>query len=295
MIHSADDGYFDPTFYDPYQFSAIACGAKVNDTPVVFFPYLTNVPLGYLPIPFRDQKALQIYRDADGRYLTHGIVTIPDNGLSEDVWDQSVVVTLSENGDVLIDDKRLLQGGTAIELRDELEVMNEEDTRKALEELIGTAEGDLTLDSYEIENLKRVNQPLQITLHYRANNALTVTPEEIIFHTAGLLSPPSESHWKMDSTARQSPIVIYNDYKLQKDIKIVYPSTWRLATTLDAQQLSNRFGEVSTSYSNNQGELSGTLRTALHRARTSSEHVDELRQLISARSVASVPSLVFQK
>ncbi len=295
LVHSAEDGFFDSTYITGAQMSMLTCEAEIDGKSYPYVPFWRNVPLGYLPWRFQNQEALQFDVDEHDEFSFTRRTTLNDESLVPDASTETTSVTISESGDVAVDERHSITGSSAIEWRDKLETLNDEDTRKEMEDFIGASEGDLTLETYEVANQHDCSKPLEITLHYRANNAVTLTPEEVVFHTAGLLAPPSESHWKLDTGARRSPIVIYGDKRFQKDISITYPAAWRLSTKPRDRSVKNQFGEIASTFTDRPGRFEDEQRMVIRRSRAGVDRIGELRQLVSATADASVPSLVFER
>lgn len=111
-----------------------------------------------------------------------------------------------------------------------------------IRDLLTYTEGDVDDLEYDLVRLDEYGTPFEIQIRYTIDNLVTLTPEEVLFQTGGLLSPASLSSFKVDTRERTLPIRIYYDRITNKTIRLRFPEAWALTTALEGVEYENRFG-----------------------------------------------------
>ena len=289
LVHSARDGYFDEDFIVPGQLTTPAVYSKIDGKEYVVVPYLKNYPIEFVPEYLQGQEGLAI--DEDGY---DGFVTVPFGQRSQVTSTENYRLEISEEGVITVTEEKEFDGTAAYSIRRALEDINDDDLQELMEGLVSYEEGEVELEDWEIENQDVWKKPLKIVLSYEIDNLVTVTPEEVIVQTGGLLSPVSSTGTKVDSDDRQNPIRIYNDERLLKNITLVYPSSWRFNTDLKSVDFSNDFGDLKVSYLDKGAETEITMERTLKRVDEPAERWNDLMDIIGSRSRhLNVPALIF--
>ena len=185
MIHSSEDGYFDPEFYSLRQFYMPALLAQAAGRSYVVFPHIRGLPIDHIPEIFQGQAALLI--GASGHTKLR---LIPSGNLAENATEEHYELTLNENGKIKVVEKKILNGSFAFAARQTFKDLNDQEQDEAAAEMLTYSEGDVTLHDKQLENLHDVRKPLVLTLTYEIANLLTVSPNEILFQYRRIVDPP---------------------------------------------------------------------------------------------------------
>lgn len=288
LIHSAQDGYFDSTYICIDQLYIPALYTEINQTPYVVFPYYKNVPIDIIPEHFQGQKALRVN---DGGF--NGFITVPNGSDKDNTIDENYALTIDDEGKITVEEEKTFRGFNAYNVREKLQDLKPEELDKTLKEMLTYTEGDVQIISHDVVNQNDIRKPLVIRLKYEVDNLVTVTPDEVLFQTAGLLSPSSSYAKKADTTDRKNPIKVYFSEVINKNITIQHPPQWTVSTPLKDRQFGNDFGSVSASYTSEPGRLSIRQQRSLRRNSDAPDKYTDLLSIIGSRSVLSVPTIVF--
>ncbi|MEM8558851.1 MAG: hypothetical protein AAGG50_13615 [Bacteroidota bacterium] len=289
LVHSAQDGHFDPDFVTIAQLYIPALQVTLPDSSQrTIFPYLDKLSTDHVPENFQGQQAMQI--DGDGY---RGFTTLPYGNAAENAVEERYAVTLREDGVLDVEEERTVRGSLAYVIRTGLEDLTGEERDEFMEELLTYTDGEVLDLAYTIENETDADAPLVVRLTYGIDNLVTLTPEEVLFQTSGLLAPSSRVSRKVDPRERQSAVRIYNDETFAKTITVQYPAGWRLVTPLEEVEVANEFGTLSGRYTDAAGTLTIEQQTTLQRAEAPADAFDTLLTLLGARSELAVPTLVF--
>lgn len=288
LIHSAQDGYFDSTYISNDQLYIPALYTVIDETPYVIFPYYKNVPIDIIPEPFQGQKALRINESG-----YNGFMVVPTGKDRDNTTDENYVLTIDDEGKMTVEEEKTFRGFNAYNVREKLQDLKQEELDKTMKEMLTYTEGDVRIISHEVVNQNDIRKPLIIKLKYEVDNLVTVTPDEVLFQTGGLLSPSSSYAKKADTTDRKNPIKVYVSEVINKNITIHHPAQWKVSTSLQDKQFENNFGSVSASYKSEAGLLSIRQQRTLRRISDSRDKYANLLAIIGTRSVLSVPTIVF--
>ncbi|MCB0713345.1 MAG: transglutaminase domain-containing protein [Ignavibacteriae bacterium] len=289
LIHSAEDGYFDQDFVTYGTLTTPAIHTKIDGKEYVLFPYIKNFPIDHIPEYIQGQRAIRI--NGDG---FNGFITIPNGSLARNTVTESYNLTIDEDGLISVSEEKELRGTTAYAVRRLLDRASEEEVEEAMKELLTYEEGDVSLKSYDIEDREDYRKPLVIKLRYEIDNLVTITPEEVIMQTAGLLSPSSNRKTKVDSDKRVNPIRVYNDERVVKKITINHPTSWQLSVVPENVSYENRFGEIEAEYKTSSGHVDIALSRTLYSISEPAEQFTEMLNIVGRRSrYLEVPTLIF--
>jgi hypothetical protein len=288
LIHSAQDGFFDPTYVAGGQLYIPAVAARVGGADRVVFPWAEGLPVTHVPEYFQGQTAMRIGEDGFG-----GFMTVPSGNAADNATEENFVVTIDEDGVVQVEEERVFRGSNAYSLRRALDDLTDEERDEEIEGLLTYTDGEVQDLAYEVENEVAAKEPLVIRLTYTIDNLVTVTPEEVLFQTGGLFSPASSASIKVDTEERQNPIRIYFDEVQKKRIELRYPDTWSLTTELEEAAVENRFGSLDSRYSVESGALVADHTLSLRQADAPAASFGTLLDLTGSTSRLHLPTLVF--
>ncbi len=289
LVHSREDGYFDKNYIDFQQLAIPAVGTRIDGKDYVVFPYIPNLPVDLIPEHFQGQTALKV--NADG---FAGFTTLPLGESAENLIDENYTLTIDEEGMLTVEEEKILRGPNAYWARRALGDLKDEELRKELKSSLAYSEGDVELKSHQLENLADYKKPLVIRTRYTIDNLVTVTPDEVIFQTGGLLSPATSRKTKVVTEDRETPIRIYYPEQLNKKITINHPASWNLETRLAPVDRSTTFGAIRGTYQVSNGQVVVEHHRSLNRASEPKEKADELLAVIGSKSQLNIPSLVFK-
>lgn len=287
VIHPASEGFFDSSFIHINQFTAPAVLVKIGDKTRVVFPYIEGLPVTYIPEEYQGAQAMKIKETG-----FDGFVTLPTDDVSESLINENVEIALDEDGNASITETATLRSGASYEMRMELKDMDAEERKDMFSERV-SYDGEVKDFTFTVDGEDERGAPLVVTLRYRIEDLLTITPEEIIFQTGGLVAPNSLSSFETKPGERNNPIRIYHDVASEKTIQVRYPQAWKLSTELADVRDETRFGQISGSYASAPGLLTATQRVELRASRAPATAASNLTRLIGTDSRLYVPTLVF--
>lgn len=288
LIHPQDAGYFDADYVTGSQFPIPAVGAEVDGHRYVVFPYIEGLPVNYVPEVYQGAQAMRITPDGFG-----GFTEIPDHDVESYAVDETYDVEIDEDGVLHVEEVKTLRGIAAYAVRKGFEDLDDEEREEAIRDLLTYTEGDVENLEYDLVRLDEYGTPFEIRVRYTIDNLVTLTPEEILFQTGGLLSPASLSSFKVDTRERTLPIRIYYDQITNKEIRLRFPEAWALTTGLEDVDVENRFGRVHGSYTMAPGQIVATQRIHLTESEAPSSAYRTLLRLTGTESALYVPTLVF--
>lgn len=289
LIHSAEEGHFDPGFYSHSQLDAPAVMAQVDGKTYVVFPYRENMPIDHVPEEYQGQTALAIDRKGKSSFIQ-----LPLGSQSVNETYEHYHLKFEKDGRIQVVEEQTLQGSTAFSVRNELEGLSTSATEKALKRMITFSDGKVNLKKHEVTDLADYKKPLKLRLEYDIEGLVTITPEEVIFNTGGLFSPISRIKARETAIGRENPIRIYFDETSTKTISLDVPADWVTHTRLDDFRIENTFGTLSGHYNLEQTPLTAKLDLKLNKAMASREQYPELQALVGKRTRNSTQAIVFK-
>lgn len=290
LVRDGRRGYFDPDFvlYNEFTFNGLL--AKIDNRDYLVFPATAEIPTTYVPPFFQEETAMRITPEGGSDY---SFIPLKPENLGEGTKEETYDITISGEGMLTVKETKEYKGAEAYSVRSDLEDLPKEELEKEVKKLLTYTSGDVKVKNYNISNLKEPRLPLVITFEYTVDNLVTVTPDEVIFQTAGLFSPISEERSRIESDDRQNPIKIFYNSSSSKNIKLSYPASWKLTTALSDAAIENVFGSVNVTYTRGAGEFSAKQVRSLKRTLQPKEKVSDLLTLVGKKSPMNIPTLVF--
>lgn len=288
LLHPASEGFFDPAFVDARQFTAPAVLVRLEGADRVVFPYLAGVPVTYVPEQYQSAIAMRVGADGLG-----GFVRLPAGDASQSTTEETVDVQITPDGVVEVQETATLRGAAGVGMRTLLRDLTPDEREARLRSFVAYDEGETRDFSYTVEGESNPESDVVVTLRYAIDDLVTVTPEEVLFQTGGLLSPASLSTVERAGASRRNPIHIYRTSTTDKTIRIRYPEAWALTTPLEDAGDQTQFGRAVARYALAPGLVTATQRIQLRPGTGEASDADALLRLIGASSRLSVPTLVF--
>lgn len=289
LIHSAEEGHFDPGFYSHSQLDAPAVLARIEGKTYVVFPYRENMPIDHVPEEYQGQPALAIDRKGKSSFIQ-----LPLGSQSVNETHEQYHLKIEESGRILVVEERTLQGSTALSVRNELDGLSQSAKEKVLKRMITFSDGKVNLKKQEVTGQTDYKNPLKLRLEYDIEGLVTITPEEVVFNTGGLFSPISRIKARETALGRENPIRIYFDETSTKTITLEVPSHWVTHTRLNDFRIENTFGTLSGHYNLEQTPLRARLDLKLNKAMAPREQYPELQALVGKRTRNSAQTIVFK-
>jgi len=288
LLHNRKTGYFDPEFLSGDEFSHLGVRVVTDDATYLLSPAVPNVPYDYISPVFQGQPALVIAGDSIG-----SIVRMPDSSVTGGMLDEGYDITIDTAGLISVSETKSFVGQMAYLTRIHRSKESRADDPEDPRIRPGFRGGDVTMiDSIEA-NTDDYVQPLMVSLKYTVAGLITITPEEILFRTGGLLAPISYTDVDLDVAHRQNPVRISYDAIYRKRITIHYPPQWKLVSDLPDVTIDNACGTAEQSASVHPGTIDIWQQVSLRHCTWPKEKVTDLAALIGTQSVVEQPTLVF--
>ena len=288
VIHAASEGYFDPSFIDVRQFTAPAVIVRLEGADRVVFPYIPGLPITYLPEQYQGSEAMRLTADGFA-----GFLRLPSGDAVQSDIAEGIDVRLDAEGGVQVAETTTLRGAAAFGMRRLLDGLPADERETRMRDFVTYDAGAVSGFSYEVTGESATDGPVEVTLHYAIDDLLTVTPEEVLFQTGGLLSPSSLSATERAPGARHNPIRIYHSATTTKTITVHFPETWAVATELADVTDATGFGQAGVTYTQAPGVVTATQTIRLHASRAEASQYGALARLTGRASRLNVPTLVF--
>lgn len=288
LIHPAREGHFDPAFIHHRQFTDPAVVVRAGGRDHVVFPYLRGLPTTYIPEFAQGATAMRLTPEG-----FDGFVQLPTGDATQSAQDDEVEVRVGPDGVVEVTEATVLRGAAAFALRLGLRDLTGDEREALARRAVSYDESTIRDFSYEIEGADEPGAPLRLTLRYAIDDLVTITPDEILLQTGGLLAPSSLRSVATERGARRTPIRIYHDEVRTRTLRVLYPEAWTLTTPLADAHDESSFGRVAGTYALEPGRVTASQRIELRASRAPATAYPTLARLIGGTSRLSVPTLVF--
>ncbi|MCK6601922.1 MAG: hypothetical protein L6Q77_08865 [Bacteroidetes bacterium] len=308
LVHDRDEGLADINFVARKEFSEPAIQIHLKEKEVVVFPGEKFLSFGFIPDIYQGQPAILIQREEtymekkkreeeNKNSVSAGgpkVVILPVAKETQNFIIEDYSVAISEEGLVTVSETKTLKGTIAYRFRKRNFDRKKEDIEKDLKDLLTYDQGELKITGHSIENLMNPDSVLRIKINYTIENLVTVTPEEVIFQTAGLLAPASQKSYLVKKDSRATPIRIYEDQVFVKNIRITTPENWTPVTELKKKKLSNRFGNFNSEIKLQKGEILVNQTRKLVRSSGIRQDYKDLIDITGSKSSVSIPNIIFK-
>lgn len=288
LLHAASEGYFDPRFIDVRQFTAPAVLVRLAGAERVVFPYVPGLPVTYLPERYQGSEAMRLTAEGFA-----GFVRLPTSDAEQGTTDEGIDVRLDAEGGVQVVETATLRGAATFGMRRLLGGLTPDEREARMRDFVTYDAGAVRDLSFDVGGESATDGPVEVTIRYAIDDLLTVTPEEVLFQTGGLLSPASLSAVEAAPGARRNPIRIYHAATTTRTITVHYPEAWTLATDLEDAGDATGFGQASVTYARTPGLVTATQTIRLRAARADAAQYGALDRLTGRGSRLNVPTLVF--
>ena len=290
LVHSEQEGHFDPKYYSFNQLSIPAIHATVEGNEYVLLPYRKDIPYDYIPDYLQGQTYV-VVSDTSKAELR----TIPTGTQTKNIVSERYELAIGTDGMITVKETNTIEGTYGYTLREVLATMKQSARDKFLKELISYSEGQVNITSFAVENEKEYKKPLVLRYSYTIDNLVTLTPDEVLFHTAGLLAPTSLKDFQVEAEDRESPIQIHYNEEYEKVIEIKYPEGWEIKTTLRPFEVENIYGSLKMEVEKGDHVVKVKQVSKLKKSSGPKQSVPMLARLTGSKANTNLPTIVFAK
>ena len=243
-----------------------------------------------LPATLLGQPALVI---GDEGY--EGIIELPSEYGPGNTLALHYDVTLDEQGNTVVREKREYTGLVASSIMDELKKLKRSELEGYVASTVGYDGADISLNRFEFGNLDNRAKPLTLDLEYTVGGLVSVTPDEVVFRTGGLFVPQTIDRVVLDPDRRVNPIAIYYTIELIQNVQIHVPADWRAQQTADAQQIESKFGRSTANHSWADSTYSFVRHLGLDAKVGTRDDYPELIRLLGSDQGLSLETVIFDR
>jgi hypothetical protein len=290
LIHTAKEGNFDSTYVSFDQLSIPAVSVQIEGKRYVAFPYRKDLSLGQIQQDYQDQPAIAL--GAEGAYT---LTKVSSGNAVENKEMEEYEISISEEGEVIVKEIRTFYGMMAYMMRELLSEVKFEDQEKFFKKMFTYEVEHTKFVSHPVESQKDYQVPLRLVAEYSIENLVTMTPEEVLFRTSGLLSPVTIKDFRVEDEDRCNPIDISFDEDIIKDVKIRFPQSWKVKTTLSPDSIDNKFGYLRSSIEQQNNVLHVRQHRHLNKSAAPKEQIKDLVVLTGRKKENVVPTIIFSK
>jgi hypothetical protein len=290
LIHSAKEGYFDSSYVSFDQLYIPAVSVTLEGKQCTAFPYRKDLILGQIQQDYQDQPAIAL-KD-DGSYT---LLRVSQGDAVKNRETEEYEITISEDGGTTVKETRIFEGMMAYMMRELLNEVKFENQEKFFKKMFTYEEENTKFVSHTVEHQKEYQEPLRMVAEYTIDNLVTMASEEVLFRTAGLLSPVTIKDFRVEDEDRNNPIDISFDEDIIKDVKIHFPEAWKLKTAIHDDSLDNKFGSLRSSAEQQQSVLHIHQYRHLKKNTAPKEQINELVALTVRKKDSVAPTIIFSK
>lgn len=249
LISTWQNGVIDTTLPSPFQFNhAIAYCPTVGRDGVWMDATDKGCAFGTLPWYDQGLPALVVGNGGEASLK----ITSQDSASSNHSH-MNWKVKLNSDGSAVVQSETTLWGVMASETRADLLSASQQDLKEWLEMHIARRCIGTTLDSFKIDGLREVKDPLEISFNFQSAgfarkrfNQLILQPGAVsLFELPKLFQSQSRSH----------PIQFRFPFKQELQMEIRVPDSYQIASSIFQDSLKTEFGSATWAYSTSQDVL----------------------------------------
>jgi len=290
LIHSAEEGNFDSSYVSFGELSIPAVSVQIDGKPVIAFPYRKDLLLGQIQQDYQDQPAISM-----GEKGAYTLTKVSAGGNIDNKETEQYTIVITDDGSAKVKETRTFYGMWAYTVREMLNKVKVEDQEKFFKEMFAYEEEYTRFLSHTIEHQKDFQVPLRMEVEYSLENFVTMTPDEVLLRTSGLLSPVTIKYYLIEDKERNNPIDISFDEEIVKDVTIHFPQSWTVKALPAADSIENRFGYLRSDVELQNGELHVHQNRHLKKSFAPKEEINELIALMGRKKENAFPTIVFTK
>ena len=166
----------------------------------------------------------------------------PDSNRSVVNW----LVVLDSTGMARVEGSCTVSGAPAVEMREEFIASSCEERQVWLERWLARRCPGVTLDSFRIESIDPVEDPLRISYTFRAQQFAIRRPGELVFSPGTISSLDLSAYFRADE--RVHPIQFMYGHQNELHLTVDLPDGWTAEEPAWSDYLSSPFGSVAWSW-----------------------------------------------
>jgi hypothetical protein len=289
LLHSAQDGPFDPEFISYQEFGIPALQVAAGGRSYVVLPWWRRMPIDLVPEDYLGQPALAI--DRKGRFE---FIQVPLGNQAVNRVEDRLQVALQADGKVRVEQETVLEGAPAFQLRWRLDGASAAARVRMLMERLPFRGARAVLEANAVENQDDLRAPLKIRLVYRVDDLLAETAGEWLFDAGDLFAPAPPGASAEAVGGRRNPVLVPFDESRRRQVSVTFPESWSVAALPADTRLENGFGRSSFTWRAGAGRITADCILDLRKGSGPPESHAGLQALISRKAAGAAPALVFR-
>lgn len=288
-LHSAESGEFNRNYTSYQEFNELAIVVRHGSLKYLVLFTRELQPVNVVPDEYISQPYIIVSETASYPDIVENPVFVQDTSTNT----VDIDISVSEEGEANVAIAITLTGGYAYDERVELSDMPNTEYEKYVRRWLVSTQEETKNVTTQILNAEQPTKPLVVKATYTMPNAISITPNEAIFQTGGIISSLSSD---ADTSTRISPIKIWSSYKFAKNIRISYPAAWK-------PQLSNSFatnssinsalGNSTRTVTQKSGSIVLEFASRLRSGTYPKEKFSELYEIMGNSGSSRIPNIVF--
>ncbi len=242
ILSTWQNGIPDTSLATPFQFNhAIAYCPSVGAGGVWMDATEKGCPYGQLPWYDQDLPVLVVGPEGEPGIRTTPRV-LPDSNRMSISWE----VALQPTGAAVVQGRTHLSGALATEIREDLSYWIKEERQQWVERYLVSRCTGARLDSFTIDGLSPVSDPLTISYTFHTSTFATARENELIIRPGQIMA--SELPDYFSSSTRTHPIRFNYGLHSELDLEINLPLDYQQSTADSSDSLVSLFGSASSSW-----------------------------------------------
>ena len=238
LVSTWQNGMPDTSLPSPFQFNhVIAYCPSVGDSGVWMDATNKGCPYGKLPWYDQGLPVLIVGKEGEAEILTTPSEPPDSNRVLLD-WQ----VKLLSTGAGTVQGKTYLWGAFATELRDELYYMSADARKQWLETYLAKRCSGVKLDSFQIEGLYPVRDPLIISYNFYTSTFAIPRSGEMVFRSGSILAFDLPDYFR--SQSRVHPIRLRFGSQMELNLTVDLPNDWVVNIPASSDSLVSSFGSA---------------------------------------------------
>ncbi len=249
LISTWPNGVIDIELPSPFQFNhVIAFFPTVGDSGTWLDATEKGCPFGQLPWYDQGLSVLVVGEESKGN-----IVTTPHSLADSNRIVFNWNVDLQSSGAAAIQGKTEYWGIRATELREELIYASQDEQRRWLETFLAQRCGGIVLDSFQIQGLQSVQDPLTVEYILHTNTFAIPQSQKMIFNSGTIVSLGLAAYFR--SSERIHPVRIPYAFRNSLNLTVQIPQVWDLETSIMSDSVGSPFGSADWTWSQDESEI----------------------------------------
>ena len=287
LVSTWPNGIPDTTLPSPLHFNhAIVYCPDVNESNIWMDATAKGCPFGTLPW-FDQGLPVVVVNQNRKAQATPTPCSSPDHNHTRIEWR----VTIDSTALASVEGMTIIRGAPAMELREELFVMSEDEQKQWLETWLAGRCSGIVLDSFEFDGIEPVQDTLSISYFFQTSHFMIHRSGEMILRPEAVMPFDLPDYFRSES--RVHPIRFL--YGIQNDMELIVelPDDWSLEGDFVADSVHSRFGRATWICSENDGIFRAGMTIYLQGKEISPEDHREFRIFLDTVQKKNLRDVVF--